>query len=106
MLFRSPKAAAIPMLVRSMAPDVIITDELSGAIDTEAVSEAAKYGIAVIASIHAGNTAQLRSKAWLRRAVEDGLFAKVFLLRRTSREISLYETDILDENKRRRITRC
>ncbi len=101
-----PKAAAIPMLVRSMAPDVIITDELSGAIDTEAVSEAAKYGIAVIASIHAGNTAQLRSKAWLRRAVEDGLFAKVFLLRRTSREISLYETDILDENKRRRITRC
>ena len=101
-----PKAAAIPMLVRSMAPDVIITDELSGAIDTEAVSEAAKYGIAVIASIHAGNTAQLRSKAWLRHAVEDGLFAKVFLLRRTSREISLYETDILDENKRRRITRC
>ena len=101
-----PKAAAIPMLVRSMTPDVIITDELSGAIDTEAVSEAAKYGIAVIASIHAGNTAQLRSKAWLRHAVEDGLFAKVFLLRRTSHEISLYETDILDENKRRRITRC
>lgn len=101
-----PKAAAIPMLIRSMAPDVIITDELSGRVDTEAISEAAKYGIAVIASVHAGSPAQLRSKLWLRQAVEDGVIARVLLLRRTSSGISLHETDILNFEKRRSGAQC
>lgn len=50
-----PKARAIPWLVRSMHPHWIITDELLGQSDAEAVLEAASCGIAVCASAHGGS---------------------------------------------------
>ena len=46
------KADAIPRLVRSMAPQVIITDELSSDADAAAVLDAAGCGIAICASVH------------------------------------------------------
>lgn len=47
-----PKADAFPWLIRSMAPQVIVTDELSGANDVAAVMDAISCGVAVIASVH------------------------------------------------------
>lgn len=47
-----PKAAAIPWLVRSMSPQVIITDELGGADDAAAILDAVRSGVAVCASVH------------------------------------------------------
>ncbi len=46
------KAEALPWLVRSMSPQVIVTDELGGAEDASAVLEAHACGIAVCASVH------------------------------------------------------
>lgn len=47
-----PKADAIPWLVRSLAPQVIMTDELGGDADAAAVLEACHCGVAVCASAH------------------------------------------------------
>lgn len=47
-----PKALGMMMLIRSMAPDVIITDELGRAEDAEAIAEAIHAGVAVITSVH------------------------------------------------------
>lgn len=47
-----PKAVAIPWLVRSMSPEVIITDELGGADDAAAILDAVRSGVAVCASVH------------------------------------------------------
>lgn len=47
-----PKAIAIPWLIRSMAPRVIITDELGSAEDAAAVMEALSCGVSVCASVH------------------------------------------------------
>lgn len=47
-----PKAAAIPWLVRSMSPQVIITDELGSAEDAAAIMDAANSGVSVCASVH------------------------------------------------------
>ena len=51
-LDRCPKAEAIPLLVRAMSPQLIITDELAGAADVNAVMDAMASGCAVIASVH------------------------------------------------------
>lgn len=46
------KSRAIPMIVRSMAPDCIITDELCCNDDFKAIDFARRSGCAVIASVH------------------------------------------------------
>lgn len=47
-----PKRDALPWLVRSMSPRLIITDELGGADDVSAVQDARACGVAVCASVH------------------------------------------------------
>ncbi len=47
-----PKGIAIPMLVRSMAPDVIFTDELASKDDVSAIKYAKASGCRIIASVH------------------------------------------------------
>lgn len=47
------KPDAFKILIRSMSPDVIITDELGGDEDLRAVKKAVCSGVCVIASVHA-----------------------------------------------------
>lgn len=47
-----PKNIAIPMLVRSMSPDVIFTDELATEDDIYAIKYASASGCKIIASVH------------------------------------------------------
>lgn len=56
------KSDAILMLLRSMSPDVIVTDELGTRADTEAVAMAINSGVAVIASIHGRDYEQIKNK--------------------------------------------
>ena len=51
-LSNCPKPYGIPMLLRSMAPDVIITDELFYDTDIKAIYEAKRRGVSVIATVH------------------------------------------------------
>lgn len=46
------KTDAIPWLIRSMSPQLIITDELGGAEDAAAIMDAIACGAAVCASVH------------------------------------------------------
>ncbi len=60
------KAAGIEMLLRTMSPEVIVCDELSGARDINAVREAAGCGCSIIASAHAENVDELYKKQHMR----------------------------------------
>ena len=51
-----PKHIAMSMVLRSMSPQVIITDELGTEQDTEAVLKMQRCGVAVIASMHGGES--------------------------------------------------
>lgn len=75
-----PKAAAIRMLLRSMAPGAIVTDEIGGAEDAGALSDARRCGAAVIASAHAGDMAALLHRKHVSEMLRDGLFDAVALL--------------------------
>lgn len=46
------KAISIPLLIRSCAPDVLIADEIGTQADAEALLDAARCGVKIIASAH------------------------------------------------------
>ena len=74
-----PKAQAMEQLIRSMAPDVIVTDEIGNLQDSSSVREAARRGVAIVSSAHASNI-EVFVASGLGRLVRDGLFPCVILL--------------------------
>lgn len=74
------KHEAIAQLVRAMSPDVIVTDELGKEGDAEAVMDAARSGVAVLASAHAGDYQQARRRKNLSPLLEEALFERLILL--------------------------
>jgi len=77
-----PKASGMIMAIRSLSPQVIITDEIGRKEDIEAVYECINAGVGVIASVHAGNVEEVKRRPWLRDLVGEGGFAVLILLSR------------------------
>lgn len=46
------KESGMRWMIRAMSPDVLATDELGGALDAQAVMEACRSGVAVLATLH------------------------------------------------------
>lgn len=57
-----PKAQAVPWLIRSMAPQLIVTDELSGEEDAACVLDAMACGAAVLASVHGASMQEVAQR--------------------------------------------
>lgn len=74
-----PKAQGIKMLIRSMSPDVIVTDEIGKPEDMKAIEEALCAGVKIITTIHGGNYDEvIRSEAG--KLIENSVFdALIFL---------------------------
>lgn len=56
------KACGMLMMLRSMSPDVIITDEIGKKEDVEAIERIVNSGAAVIASIHGSDSAMIKRR--------------------------------------------
>lgn len=56
------KSQAMLMLLRSMSPDVIVTDEIGSPEDFDAIEKISCAGVSVIASVHGANRAQMLGK--------------------------------------------
>ncbi len=74
------KSEACPMLVRSMAPDVIVMDEIGSAEDADAIFEAAKMGVSVLASAHASSLDDALSRNALSKMMLSGAFGLACVL--------------------------
>lgn len=57
-----PKDRGMLMMLRSMSPQVIATDELGGEEDIDAVKEIINAGVSLIATIHGTDEKQLRNR--------------------------------------------
>lgn len=75
-----PKAKGIMMLIRSMSPSVIITDEIGRKEDVEALSEALNCGIKIIASVHANSMEQLFKRPILNSIMKSNMFDRILIL--------------------------
>lgn len=75
-----PKALAVPMLLRSMAPQVIALDEVALPEDVAAVRSAANCGVTLLATVHAASLADLELRETGRALLETGVFRRAVLI--------------------------
>lgn len=77
-----PKAEGMLMMIRSMSPDVIVTDEIGKSEDIEAIESALCSGVKVITTIH-GNTYEDLIRSRLGPLVESKVFTRVIFMTNT-----------------------
>jgi len=75
-----PKSAGMLLMIRSMSPEVIITDEIGRPADVDAIGEAANAGITVITTVHARNMEELRRRPSLRPLWDENIFERIVFL--------------------------
>lgn len=75
-----PKGEGMLMLLRSMSPDIIITDEVSTRKDEEALFSLVNAGVKVICSAHGYDREDLLRRNLLSTLVEKNIFEKVIVL--------------------------
>ncbi|UOF90121.1 stage III sporulation protein AA [Fodinisporobacter ferrooxydans] len=77
-----PKAQGMQMLIRSMSPDVIMTDELGRDEDAYAVMEALYAGVKVVSTIHGIGIEDAKKRHSLERLFRDKAFQRFVVLSR------------------------
>ncbi len=75
-----PKAEGMVMMLRSMSPRVIITDEIGRDEDAGAVREMVNAGVTVITTAHAGSIAELTGRPQLYPLLKEKFFERVIVL--------------------------
>lgn len=77
---RCPKAIGIMQMLRSMSPQVIITDEIGRPEDVTALSEAIHAGVSVVASAHGYSWDEVAARPALQPIVRSGAFQLIVVL--------------------------
>jgi len=80
-LDRCPKCEGMLQLIRNMAPELLVTDEIGGPKDAEALCEAVRCGVRVLASAHANDLSELCLRPLCRQILLDGGFRRVVELK-------------------------
>lgn len=74
------KSTSIIMGIRSMSPNIVVTDELGEREDFIAVEQAVNCGVNVIATIHAGSLDEVRQKPEMKELVNSKAFKRYVVL--------------------------
>jgi len=75
-----PKSKGMLMMIRSMSPRVIITDEIGNEGDREAVISVLNAGVKIITSAHGYNISELKSRREVLKLIEDRIFERYVVL--------------------------
>lgn len=77
-----PKALGMIMAIRSLSPQVIVTDEIGRREDVQAILECINAGVAVISSVHAGDLRELSRRPVMKEILEQNCFRLGIVLSR------------------------
>lgn len=69
-----PKAEGVMTLIKTMSPAVVALDEITAPADVEAIGYASHCGVAVLATAHAVDAADLRRRPLYRKLMRYGVF--------------------------------
>jgi stage III sporulation protein AA len=75
-----PKALGMEMLLRSMSPNIIITDEIGTNGDKDAILKVLNSGVKIIASAHGYNITELKMREELLALLKSGAFERYIVL--------------------------
>jgi stage III sporulation protein AA len=77
-----PKTVGIFMLIRSMSPEVVVTDEVGGMMDIEALRYASNAGVKIIASAHGYGISDNLVGQGLREILDSNIFERFIVFSR------------------------
>lgn len=77
-----PKAEGMVMMIRSLSPHVLITDEIGRMEDSEAILEAIHAGVQVISTVHGSGLTEVGKRPALRPLLQAGAFSRYIVLSR------------------------
>lgn len=75
-----PKTLGMEMLLRSMSPNIIITDEIGTQGDKDAILKVLNSGVKIIASAHGYNITELKMREELLALIKSGAFERYIVL--------------------------
>jgi len=75
-----PKSSGLIMLIRSMSPEVLATDEIGSKQDVEAIYEAVNAGIRMITTIHGDDLEDILNRPYINEVVKNGIFERMVIL--------------------------
>ncbi|MGI5824504.1 MAG: stage III sporulation protein AA [Bacillota bacterium] len=90
------KADGIMMLIRSMSPQLILTDEIGGQKDAAALMDAMNCGVRIIATAHGACYEELIKRPVIRDLLICGFFERVIFIGRDRRGV--YAKAVVDGN--------
>lgn len=82
-LDRCPKVSGLLMLVRSMGPDVVVTDEVGRPAELEALQEVLHSGVTLLASVHASSLDELKGRPGWAPLLAQGIWERLIILGRS-----------------------
>ncbi len=77
-----PKAAGMIMAIRSLSPQVVVTDEIGKSVDIDAIQDCLNAGVTVITSVHGGDLEQIKKRPLLNELLQTSAFANLVVLSR------------------------
>ena len=75
-----PKDLGIMMLLRSMSPNLIVTDEIGSTEEIKALYTALNGGVSLITTVHGDSIDDIKNRKELRQLLDKDLFKKVIIL--------------------------
>lgn len=75
-----PKSLGMAMIIRSMSPRVVITDEIGNEGDRDAIMGVVNAGVRIVASAHGYNISELKSRREVLRLIEEKVFERYIVL--------------------------
>jgi stage III sporulation protein AA len=96
-----PKAEGMIMLIRSMSPRVIATDEIGRDEDIYALKEAINAGVKFITTVHGDSIEEISRRTNISSLIENKIFEKIIILTNrprvgTVKKIIDLETDVVE----------
>ena len=75
-----PKTLGMEMLLRSMSPNIIITDEIGTQGDKAAILKVLNSGVKIISSAHGYSITELKMREELLELIKSGVFERYIVL--------------------------
>ncbi len=96
------KTLGMTMALRSMAPRVIVVDEIGTDEDTKALIKTFNSGVNIVATCHADSVEQFRQKQSFQRIIEEGLF-EVYVVLKNKRVVGVYNREFTEIGKKENV---